>query len=385
MTSDQVTIQNMKSLLKAALLSLSAFALFTAPAFAQVSLRGLYIPTTQTNPQIIFWVHSNDTIGVRVFASAQSAIGFGKARINNDSFSITTTTGQTVTGTLSGLAPDTKPLITGTLTAGGTATAFTAPRVPVFRSGTGGGENPIAGRFDGEARDQASPATSRITFIIDVNNKVYFFASTAAGGLTGGIGTAIEQDQTVSDGGDEASNNPVTVPGGTFSVTLVDGFTVTGTFITSDFAMKGTFQVGNASFKFVARSSAGAFHLANISTRGFVNTGQGQLIGGFIIRGGAKQVLIRAIGPGLASQGVSGVLAAPKLQIFQGTTEIASNTGWKNNANKNDIIATTIPPSNDADSALLVTLEPGLYTSVVSGADGGTGIALVEGFEVGLY
>ena len=123
-------------------------------------------------------------------------------------------------------------------------------------------------------------------------------------------------------------------------------------------------------------------HLANISTRGFVNTGQGQLIGGFIITGGPKLVLVRALGPSLASQGVSPVLQNPVLKLLSGATELRSNDDWQSESNSDDIIATAIPPTNPNEASILVRLEPGAYTAVVTGANDSTGIALIEVYEI---
>ena len=94
-------------------------------------------------------------------------------------------------------------------------------------------------------------------------------------------------------------------------------------------------------------------------------------------------VLIRALGPTLTATGVSPVLADPKLQLFQqDNTLLRENDNWESAPNASDIVATTIPPTNSKESAILIRLEPGSYTTVVTGADGGTGIALVEVYEM---
>ena len=93
-------------------------------------------------------------------------------------------------------------------------------------------------------------------------------------------------------------------------------------------------------------------------------------------------VLIRAMGPSLANFGVSPVLADPKLQLFQNQTLLRENDNWQSAANASEIQATGLPPDNPKESAVLIRLEPGNYTTVVTGADGGTGIALVEVFEM---
>ena len=374
-------MRNIKSLLTV----IALLGLFVAPAFAQVSLRGLYVPSPQTNPPLIIWVHDNDTIGVHIFDSTQQKVGFGKGRLSNDSFSVTTSTGQTVAGSVSGLGPDQKPVITATLDTSGSSTQFAAPRDPIFRT-PGGGVNPLAGRFDGFAHDQTTPGDLDVTFIIDASNNLYFIERMRGNnGLNGGIGTVSPSTTTMSDPSDEAPNDPETVNSGTFSVSTVQGFAVTGSFVNTHFLMEGTFQQPNGSYRFRTKNEAGAFHFSNISTRGFVNTGDGQLISGLTISGGPKRVLIRALGPGLANFGVSPILETPTLQLFHTSTLLASDTGWQNNANAQEIQDTGLAPNNNGDSALLTTLEPGAYTAVVTGANGATGIALVEVYEVGIF
>ena len=78
------------------------------------------------------------------------------------------------------------------------------------------------------------------------------------------------------------------------------------------------------------------------------------------------------------------MLADPKLQLFQNGTVLKENDDWQTNSNADDIIKTGIPPTNPKEAAVLVRLEPGNYTTVVFGADGGTGIALVEVYEIDL-
>jgi hypothetical protein len=105
------------------------------------------------------------------------------------------------------------------------------------------------------------------------------------------------------------------------------------------------------------------------------------MIGGFIIQGSAPQtVLIRARGPSLAQAGVPGVLPNPMLQLFSGQTVIASNDNWQTNANAAAITGTGLAPSDALESAILMTLNPGAYTAIVSGAGGATGVGIVEVF-----
>jgi hypothetical protein len=120
----------------------------------------------------------------------------------------------------------------------------------------------------------------------------------------------------------------------------------------------------------------------NISTRGFVQPGDSALIGGFIITGNQpKDVVIRGIGPSLGSSGVQGALANPTLELHRGSSTLAVNNDWKD-TQQSQIEATTIPPSNDLESATVQRLDPGVYTAVVRGKDNGSGIGLVEVFDL---
>jgi hypothetical protein len=119
--------------------------------------------------------------------------------------------------------------------------------------------------------------------------------------------------------------------------------------------------------------------LANISTRGLVETGDNVLIGGFIVLGdNAANVLLRAIGPSLP---VAGSLADPTLELHDSNgTTLTLNDNWRSDQ-ESEILGTGIPPADDAESAILTTLSPGPYTAIVRGANNATGIALVEVYQ----
>jgi sugar lactone lactonase YvrE len=124
--------------------------------------------------------------------------------------------------------------------------------------------------------------------------------------------------------------------------------------------------------------------LGNISTRGFVETGNNVMIGGFIIVGGngAGKVLIRGIGPSLTAFGIADALANPTLELRDvNGTLLSSNDDWQN-GDADAVRATTIQPSNDLESAIVATLPAGNYTAVVSGKDGATGVGLVEVYNL---
>ena len=118
--------------------------------------------------------------------------------------------------------------------------------------------------------------------------------------------------------------------------------------------------------------------LANISTRGFVQTGDNVLIGGLIVLGqDPLRVIVRAIGPSLP---LPGALGNPTLELHDGNgVLIASNDNWRTDQEA-EIIATGIPPSNDLESAIVRNLAPGNYTAIVRGVNNTTGIAVVEAY-----
>jgi hypothetical protein len=149
--------------------------------------------------------------------------------------------------------------------------------------------------------------------------------------------------------------------------------------------------------------------LVNISTRARVLTGDGVMIGGFWIAGGtgSKTILMRARGPSLGAAPFNnpGVLANPTVQLFSGATVIAQNNDWQTTdplcaspaiscGGVPEITATALdpcqpnpsqtvaPPNCGNESAVYVTLPPGGYTMIVRGVGGGTGMGLVEIFEI---
>jgi uncharacterized delta-60 repeat protein len=128
--------------------------------------------------------------------------------------------------------------------------------------------------------------------------------------------------------------------------------------------------------------------LANVSTRGFVGTGSAALVPGFVIGGrGPLQLLIRAVGPGLAPFGVTGLLADPQLVVtpLGQSTPVAANDNWGNAPALAAAFAAAgafALPADSKDAAVLVRLPPGAYTVTVTGAAATTGTALVEIYDL---
>ena len=121
--------------------------------------------------------------------------------------------------------------------------------------------------------------------------------------------------------------------------------------------------------------------LLNISTRLRVLTGDKVLIGGFIITGTQpKTVIVRGIGPSLP---VAGALANPVIEVHGPSGELlATNDNWNDAATRQQIIDSGLAPTNDLESALWGILNPGAYTVILSGKNGGTGVGLVEVYDL---
>ncbi len=120
--------------------------------------------------------------------------------------------------------------------------------------------------------------------------------------------------------------------------------------------------------------------LANISSRGFVQTNDNVMIGGFIVTGtGTQNVIVRAIAPSLT---VPGKMADPTLELRDGNGMlIRSNDNWRTDQEA-QIIASTVPPTNDLESAIVAALPTGGTTAIVRGKDGTTGVAVVEVYQL---
>jgi hypothetical protein len=125
--------------------------------------------------------------------------------------------------------------------------------------------------------------------------------------------------------------------------------------------------------------------LANISTRGFVQTGSNVMIGGFILAGNSNtNVAIRGIGPSLGPLGLSPVLVDPTLELHDGNgTLLVSNDNWQDDpVSASQLSALGLAPADPAESGIHVSLAPGAFTAILAGKNGGTGIGLVEIYNV---
>ena len=123
--------------------------------------------------------------------------------------------------------------------------------------------------------------------------------------------------------------------------------------------------------------------LANISTRGSVQESDGVMIAGFILQGSeSSTIALRALGPSLASSGVTGALADPTLTLYNHSGSIvAENDDWKQ-TQEAELAALGLGSTSESDSAMVATLAPGSYTAVVRGANGQSGVGLVEVYHL---
>jgi hypothetical protein len=129
--------------------------------------------------------------------------------------------------------------------------------------------------------------------------------------------------------------------------------------------------------------SAANSKLANISTRGSVQTADNVMIGGFALGGSSinpAKVVVRGLGPSLAAAGINTPLANPTLQLFDSNGQaVAFNDNWTDDPNQAaQLQALNLAPTNPGEAAIVTMLPPGLYTTVVAGQGGGTGIGLIE-------
>jgi hypothetical protein len=127
--------------------------------------------------------------------------------------------------------------------------------------------------------------------------------------------------------------------------------------------------------------------LINLSALNYVGTGSQIMIAGFTVSGtGQKNILVRAVGPTLTTLGVGGVLADPKLELYDGSTLIKSNDDWDPSlaTTFSSVGAFALTPGSK-DAAFTASVDAGIghsYTAQVSGVNGGTGTAIVELYEL---
>ncbi|HEY2713530.1 MAG TPA: beta-galactosidase [Chthoniobacterales bacterium] len=120
----------------------------------------------------------------------------------------------------------------------------------------------------------------------------------------------------------------------------------------------------------------------NISTRGDVGSDDDVLVGGLVVSGTAtKRLILRALAPSLAIDGTTALLADPILELHKPDGSVVTNDNWRD-TQEEEIIETQLAPANNLESAIVATLDPGAYTAIVRGKNGGTGVALIEAYDL---
>ena len=316
-----------------------------APPF---SYRGVYETTIQGGTRVVFFV-SKDGLGeFGLLNTASQVASSATFSVSPNGFTSFSTTVGTVSATFTATG------VSGNI--GGSP--FIANRT-VLNSVQGS----LQGGYSGPLWFQSDGSYNFVEFVLTPAGTFYALADTVTG-LQGAIGTY--------------SAN------GTFSGISVPGqFSINGSATLTDGVFSGSYVIGGTqTVYFDATKENLTYRLINISTRGNVGTGANQMIAGFVIRNGAKRVLIRVLGPSLASQGVTGSLADPLVTLYLGATPIATNDNWQVGNDVAAINATGFAPSDSRECVLLVSLEEGAYTAIVSGVGGTTGVALVEVNEI---
>jgi hypothetical protein len=293
-------------------------------------------------------------IGYSTTATPKTYFFPGLAVEGGGSFSLADSLGRTV---ISGNINDTG--VSGSLDSN--RAIFIGP--VVFPSGN---SSVPAGYYTGNLTGRAS---SNIAAIVGADGSIMFYAA---------------------DGTFQAAGSGAVDSTGSFNVSVTGGARFTGKIDAATGFLTGSLS-GNNGGAFTAATASGVSFsdgfLRNLSTRGQVGTGANILIAGFVVGGTVpKQVLVRAIGPTLSGFGVTGVLGDPQLQLYNssGALVIANNNwgGAGDVINASNAVGAFPLSSGSLDAVVLASLAPGAYTAQVSGVGGGTGVALVELYDV---
>jgi len=239
-------------------------------------------------------------------------------------------------------------------------------------TGTAGSDT-FSGRLD-----TASPASSYAGA----------YVTSALLGATGNVFVVVGPDRRVfalqmgATTSDTAAGTLTT--GGTLNTATAAGGNLTLT-VSAEGQMLVTFKAAGTAatvdYLGLATTTVSTARIINLSARAAVGTGSNIMIAGAVVSGQPVPVVVRAVGPSLASYGVANALAAPELQVYLGTDLLASNAGWGGGAalaaDFSSVGAFALP-AESADDALATTLAPNAYTLQVTGANASSGTALAE-------
>ncbi|MES2697648.1 MAG: DUF4394 domain-containing protein [Verrucomicrobiota bacterium] len=244
------------------------------------------------------------------------------------------------------------------------ANAGTTPQVAAA-----GYTNSVAGRL----------ATSTVLYDIDYGRDVLVRQDPPNNGTLVTLGTL---------GVDFSANSDIDIvsPGAAYAVNNAGGVaTLYSLNLTTGAATSlGTFAAGSDIVDIALEVKEPAAGIINTSARGMVSAGEGAVITGFVVGGTAPMnVLVVARGPSLTAFGVTVALADTRVALFRGATQLEANDDWQTHPRNAEITATSFAPGSPRESAVLMTLQPGAYTAVVTaGGTATTGIAIVEVYEL---
>jgi hypothetical protein len=257
----------------------------------------------------------------------------------------------------------------------------------------------ISGRFS-ETGASGTFDSGRISFIAPATFALAssrlpagLYSGSLGGKLTSSLTGILGLDGVLSvfvvDGTNRDAGSGTVGTNGSFSFTLSSGARIAGTLSSTTRFLSGSITGGPLAGSFTGAAATGASFsdgvLRNLSSRGFVGAGERVFVAGFVIGGSVpKSVLIRGIGPSLGAFGVSGTLANPELSLFRSGALVDQNADWGGNpaiAAASASVGAFPLTASSLDAALLVSLPPGIYTAVLSGASAGTGVGLVEVYD----
>jgi hypothetical protein len=213
-----------------------------------------------------------------------------------------------------------------------------------------------------------------------------FFANTAADSSGFGEGQIFlgQAKVTTTDSGNANFNVTFQLPA---NVTAVSATVIDANGNTSEFSaaanISSTAPTAPPTSPTTAFPATHSLHLLNVATRLRVEPGDHALIAGLIVSGTEpKKMIVRGIGPSLGSSGVPGPLADPILDLYDSAGQLlASNDNWRTNQQA-EIQNSGVAPTNDLESAIVATLSPGNYTAVLRGKSNGTGVGLVDAYDL---
>lgn len=333
-----------------------------APSFAGTYLGtlsgGLFALQVRTDNTAAFFGYGLS--GLTIVARTVAVDANGRLRF---------TTQQSTAASAGRAAATVEVTVDATLTANGVAGTITGAGETVTMSGSKAAATGATAAWTGVYESGAAGAIVAGYTVVAADGRAFVMTVTPAG-ADAGVGTV------------DAS--------GRLSVTTQRGATVTGAMGSGGTLAATVAQASGGTVALAGGSEARAptERLSNLSTR--ASTAGSALIVGFVVGGdAAKSMLIRAVGPALEQFGVQGPLTAARLEIYRGTTLIASGEQWA--ARPGGDVAAIVEaatrvgafalPSSSRDAALLLSLAPGDYSAVVSGVGGATGVALVEVYD----